>query len=321
MNLHEYQAKEIFARYEERVLPRLATLRAAVLHQDANDNNIVVSGPGDATVTGLIDFGDMAHGRQINELAVTLAYALLDRPCIYKAALPLISAYAASFPIEAEEAEVLFDLVAMRLAASVCISSRRAREFPGNDYLLISQKPALALLDRLARTNPHLLAAFARHGAGLAPVPAHEAVVAHLASPELEPAPLFTVDLNRSGRMLLSLAEGAPGMEHAGDGRAYWSWLEARLAEAGASFAIGATERVFVEFAVLFGATAQQFDLFVIEQSAGDAVSVVVVIRDLCVVELHGWGAVLVRLVSWCGGGPRILWVAFGINVRRDRSE
>jgi 4-aminobutyrate aminotransferase-like enzyme len=236
---HRPMVAAIFARYEERVLPRLATLRAAVLHQDANDNNIVVSGPGDATVTGLIDFGDMAHGRQINELAVTLAYALLDRPCIYKAALPLISAYAASFPIEAEEAEVLFDLVAMRLAASVCISSRRAREFPGNDYLLISQKPALALLDRLARTNPHLLAAFARHGAGLAPVPAHEAVVAHLASPELEPAPLFTVDLNRSGRMLLSLAEGAPGMEHAGDGRAYWSWLEARLAEAGASFAIG----------------------------------------------------------------------------------
>ena len=32
----------IFARYEERVLPRLALLRGAVLHQDANDNNIVV---------------------------------------------------------------------------------------------------------------------------------------------------------------------------------------------------------------------------------------------------------------------------------------
>ena len=58
------------------MLPHLHMLRGAVLHQDANDNNIVVD-KASATVTGLIDLGDMTHGRQINELAVTLAYALL----------------------------------------------------------------------------------------------------------------------------------------------------------------------------------------------------------------------------------------------------
>ncbi|MBM3520142.1 MAG: aminotransferase class III-fold pyridoxal phosphate-dependent enzyme, partial [Alphaproteobacteria bacterium] len=236
---HRSDVAAIFDRYEERVLPRLAKLRAAVLHQDANDNNIVVSGAGDATVSGLIDFGDMTYGRQINELAVTLAYALLDAPCVYKAALPLISAYAASFAMEAEEAEVLFDLAAMRLAASVCISSHRAKEFPGNDYLLISQKPALKLIARLARSNPALLAAFARHAAGLAPVATHDQVTAHLAAPNFKPAPLFTIDLNRSGRLPLSLAKGAAGMEHASDAEAYWSWLKARFAESGASFAIG----------------------------------------------------------------------------------
>ena len=143
----------------------MASLRGAVLHQDANDNNIVVDGA--PNVTGLIDFGDMTYGRQINELAVTLADALLDVEDVYKSAAPLIGAYAKEFPLEMSEAEVLFDLVAARLAASVCISSHRAKDFPDNEYLLISQAPAFRLLERLDQTNPAFLAAFARHAAGL----------------------------------------------------------------------------------------------------------------------------------------------------------
>ena len=228
----------IFARYEARVLPRLPLLRAAVLHQDANDNNIVVD-KDTATVTGLIDFGDMTHGRQINELAVTLAYALLDVEDVYKSAAPLISAYAKEFPLEAEEAEILFDLVAARLAMSVCISSHRAKDFPDNDYLLVSQGPAFRLLERLDKTNPHFLAAFARHAAGLEPVTASKAVTDWLASPGCRPAGMFGIDLNRSGRLLLSLQSNAPGMEHGADPEAYWNWLENRFHEEDAQFAIG----------------------------------------------------------------------------------
>ena len=233
---HRSLVRRIYARYEERVLPRLARLRSAVLHQDANDNNLVVDG---GEVRGLIDFGDMAHGRQINELAVTLAYALLDVEDIYAAAAPVIAGYAAAFALDGDEAEVLFDLVAARLAASVCISSHRARDFPDNDYLLISQAPAFRLLERLDQTNPAFLAAFARNAAGLPPIPTHDAVVAWLSSRECRPVSMFDVDLNRAGRCLLSLTGKAPGMEHAGDPVAYWSWLERRMAEEGARFAIG----------------------------------------------------------------------------------
>ncbi|MFO1121476.1 MAG: aminotransferase class III-fold pyridoxal phosphate-dependent enzyme [Hyphomicrobiales bacterium] len=228
--------ERIFARHEARALPRLMQLRGAVLHQDANDNNLLVT---QGKVTGLIDFGDMAQGRQINELAVTLAYALLDADDIHASAAPLIAAYAADFPVTGEEAEVLFDLVAARLAGSVCISSHRAGAFPDNDYLLVSQAPALRLLDRLDQTNPAFLAAFARHAAGLAPVAAHDAIVGWLASEDCRPAGMFDIDLNRSGRCLLSLTGQAPGMEHAGDPKAYWSWLESRMRRDGARFAIG----------------------------------------------------------------------------------
>ena len=231
-------AARTFARYEKNVLPQLPHLRGAVLHQDANDNNIVVNEDG-TEVAGLIDFGDMTYGRQINELAVTLAYALLDVEDIYKSAAPAISAYAKAFAIGEAEANVLFDLVAARLAASVCISSHRAKNFPGNDYLLVSQAPALRLLARLDQTNGRFLAAFVRHAAGLAPVESHDTVTAWLSSTSCQPVSLFDIDLNRSGRCPLSLANGAPGMEHAKDAGAYWSWLTRRFAEEAARFAIG----------------------------------------------------------------------------------
>ncbi len=235
---HQALVARVFAGYEDRVVPRLPSLRAGVLHQDINDNNLIVSSDG-SSVTGLIDFGDMMFGRRINELAVTMAYALLDMDDLHAAAGPLISAYAAACPLEPDEATVLFDLLAARLAVSVCVSSHRAREFPDNTYLLISQAPAFRLLARLDQLNPSLLAAFARQTAGLPAVATHDRVVTWLSSEACRPAPLLDFDLNRAALVLVSLTTGAPGMEHAGNPDAYWAWLRQRLAAEDARFAIG----------------------------------------------------------------------------------
>ena len=228
----------MFARYEERAAPRLRAMRASVLHQDANDNNLIVSDDG-ARVTGLIDFGDMTFGRQINELAVTLAYAVLDLEDLYASALPVIRGYASAFPLEQGEADVLFDLVAARLAVSVCISSHRGRDFPENEYLQVSRASALRTLTVLDQTNPALLAAFARHAAGMAPVPEHDRIVSWLRSDACAPRALFDFDLDRAGRCLVSLKKGEPGMEHANDAGAYWNWLRDKMTAEGARFAIG----------------------------------------------------------------------------------
>src|SRR5262245_1075633 len=161
--------ERVFARYAAQVKPRLPKLRAAVIHHDANDNNIIVDASDPSRVVGLIGFGDMLFGCQVNELAVTLAYALLEMPDTVAAARPLIRGYHAEFPLADDELSVLFDLVTMRLAMSVCISSRRAKQYPDNDYLLISQKPAFELLQRLDRMNSHFLEFAAREAAGLVP--------------------------------------------------------------------------------------------------------------------------------------------------------
>ncbi|HMS95037.1 MAG TPA: phosphotransferase, partial [Tabrizicola sp.] len=96
--------KRLFIRYETQVLPRLPTLRASVLHQDANDWNVITDPTDPTRIAGLIDFGDMCHGRTVNELAITLAYALLAAPDLYAATRALIGGFAEGFPLTEDEA-------------------------------------------------------------------------------------------------------------------------------------------------------------------------------------------------------------------------
>ncbi len=141
--------ERIYEAYEKNVLPKLQTLRRSVIHGDANDHNLLVTVDGPAKIAGLIDFGEIQCATHINELAITLAYALLGEDDIESAARHIIQGYTQEFVLEAGELEVLFDLVAMRLVQSIIMASHNAKEFPLNPYLLISQNPARALLKKL----------------------------------------------------------------------------------------------------------------------------------------------------------------------------
>jgi hypothetical protein len=218
----------LFARYARRIEPRLPCLRASVLHQDANDNNIIVDPAEPDRIAGLIDFGDMCFGRTVNELAITLAYALLDTPDLYAAARAVISAYVADFPLLEDEAEVLFDLMRMRLVASVCISSHQSRLHPENDYLLISQEPAFALLERLDRIDPEFMIALFRRAAGFPATRAQVQVEAFLAG--TEPLSPFKPDLRTSARMAL-LTNGERTDMPAFSDPAFDAWFAARRPE------------------------------------------------------------------------------------------
>ena len=64
--------------YQTHTLPTLHQLPIGVIHNDANDYNLLVNTTIAADrMTGLIDFGDMVHSQLINELAITAAYALM----------------------------------------------------------------------------------------------------------------------------------------------------------------------------------------------------------------------------------------------------
>ncbi len=222
---HRALVEGLFARHAARVVPRLPGLRASVLHQDANDNNVIVMANDPDRIAGLIDFGDICFGRTVNELAITLAYALLGATDIYAASRTIITAYTAEFPLLEDEADLLFDLMRMRLAASVCISSHQSRLHPENDYLLISQAPAFALLERLDRIDPEFMVALFRRAAGFPATHSETLIRAFLAG--TEPVSLFQPALGESARMALLTGGERPDMPTFSD-RAFDGWFAAQ---------------------------------------------------------------------------------------------
>ena len=218
--------------------PHLPHLRRSLIHSDANDYNVLVH---NQAVSGLIDFGDMVHSCTIFELAIAAAYAMLDKADPLTAAAHVVAGYHAAYPLTELEISLLYHLIAMRLATSVCVSAYRRHLVPGNPYLAISEQPAWRLLDQLADLPPQLAHYTFRHACGLEPVPHSPAIAAYLqaqaanARPVLLPPPGTTpqvLDLSVSSPLLANLPEG-------GEATALSRLLAAEMAPAGATLALG----------------------------------------------------------------------------------
>ena len=123
-------------------------LRRSVIHGDANDYNLLVD-PESMTVTGLIDFGDMVYSYTVGDLAIAIAYVILDKTDPHAAAAEIVSGYRSEFALLDEELEALWPLVRLRLAMSVCLAAHQLRQQPENKYLQISQKAIEGNLPRI----------------------------------------------------------------------------------------------------------------------------------------------------------------------------
>lgn len=139
---------QIAKRFSEVVPPQCHQLRTSVIHNDANDYNVLAEGN---EITGLIDFGDMVYSYTICDLAIAMAYAVLGADDIPQVIVAITSGYTEAMPIEEEEAIVLFPMMCMRLAVSACMAAHQMRLRPDDPYLLISQEP-------IRKTLPKLLA-------------------------------------------------------------------------------------------------------------------------------------------------------------------
>ena len=133
----------------DEIQPGYATLRKCVVHNDVNDNNVLVSKElVNPEVRAIIDYGDAIHTQVINELAICIAYAIMAKPDVLSAALPVVKGYHSQFPLQEVEVEVLYTLVAMRLLISVSKSAMNQKAEPDNEYLLISEAPAWEVLEK-----------------------------------------------------------------------------------------------------------------------------------------------------------------------------
>ena len=187
IHLVEESDREILRRvlsfYSPKFNKTLGKLPHSVIHGDANDYNIIVTeDPFVSRVAGFIDFGDMHFAPTICELAICLAYAMMEQGNPMFAASEVIQAYHAVSPISEQELTVLFPLICGRLAISVVKAAERKMADPNNAYWQISAEPAWNLLRQLHSNSPELALCHFRHACGYPPHPDNEQLISWLKS-------------------------------------------------------------------------------------------------------------------------------------------
>ncbi|MCM4167457.1 Acetylornithine/succinyldiaminopimelate aminotransferase [Arenibacter antarcticus] len=157
LHLFKGDEKEIVSFFQALFLqaqPSYSQLRKAVVHNDANDNNVIVSKDlVNPKVVSAIDFGDAVYTQIINDLAIASAYTIMYHNDPLEAALPIVQGYHRAFALKEEELEHLYMAIAMRLVISVTKSALNKIAEPDNTYLLISEKPAWEVLRKWRQIN------------------------------------------------------------------------------------------------------------------------------------------------------------------------
>lgn len=191
--------------YTDEALPDLAQLRGGFCYNDANDTNILVRAAeaNAPQVAGFIDLGDMTYSPVIADLAVALAYVMMDCARPLQRAIPLVAAYHRAFPLQDREIGLLFPLIAARLCLSVCISWYQQRREPANRHLSISEDGAWRLLRQLREIHPRRAHYQFRAACGLPAVPQAAALRDWLKSQQF--APIMGMQLNAENSQLLDL--------------------------------------------------------------------------------------------------------------------
>ena len=144
--------KLILDRMINSTLSKVIALPHQLIHNDANDNNVVVH---NGSVVGLIDFGDLIYAPRICGLAVCCAYQLDSRDPV-ASIYAIVRGYHEVAPLSPAELEVLFDLICLRVATSVVMAHRQLAADPDNEYLGVSQDFFQALLPALTSVSDRL---------------------------------------------------------------------------------------------------------------------------------------------------------------------
>ena len=138
--LHLFSAKEkkVISNFQSlfrKQFKSYQSLRKSIVHNDVNDNNIVVSEDiKDPKVIGAIDYGDAIHTQTINDLAIACSYAIMHHNDPLEASLELIIGYHSTFTLQEKEISHLYACIAMRLVISVTKSAINKDKEPNNRY-------------------------------------------------------------------------------------------------------------------------------------------------------------------------------------------
>lgn len=154
--------------FDQHVAPFLPHLRAQVIHNDFNPENLLVDPNHPDEIAGIIDFGDMVHAPLIIDAAVAISYQVLGRDNPITAIAEMTRAYHATVPLEEIELEVLPYLIAGRLAQSLVIGAWRAENHRENtDYILSYSDISWSTLQQLSSLTVESITGAIRKACGI----------------------------------------------------------------------------------------------------------------------------------------------------------
>ncbi len=230
--------------YESIILPQLSNLRSSVIYNDANDYNVLVSNdyPRAQEVIGVIDFGDMVQTYTVCELAIAAAYAMMGQRDPIAAAAHVAAGYNHNFRLTESELEILFPLICMRLCMTVTNAAYQRGVEPGNEYLLVSERSAWEVLDRLALIDPQYAHYAFRHACGLPACPSSLPLRQWLTTHTDQIGNIVEQDLSAATSVIFDLSVGSTEIGNNSDFNdiaAFTRNLFNRMKQAGVSVGIG----------------------------------------------------------------------------------
>ncbi len=137
-DLPDLPRKELIAAqiadFRDSVLPVLGTLRQQVIHNDINDRNILVDPAEPASITGVIDYGDMIHGPLVFDLAILAAAQATDTETLDETIARLAYAYSEIESLTAAESGLLRRLIGARILMGTVIPSWHRCQNPASSH-------------------------------------------------------------------------------------------------------------------------------------------------------------------------------------------
>jgi Ser/Thr protein kinase RdoA (MazF antagonist) len=148
--------EQVLDDFETRVSPSLRKLDCQVIHNDANDENILLDA--DQGISGFIDFGDMLRAPRIVDVATAAAYLRTVDDDPMRFIVPFIRGYNEHNPLSETELNLLYDLIRTRLMMTLIILYWRiSARSPGDPYrekTLMGEATAFGFLRNLSNIGP-----------------------------------------------------------------------------------------------------------------------------------------------------------------------
>lgn len=144
--------EQVMEQFDKEVLQHLDTFAKGIIHGDFNEQNILVRKTPELNdeyrIAAIIDFGDTSYSSYVFELAIAMAYMILQGEDVSIGGL-VLAGYSMVRTVPEHEIRVLKLCVAARLCQSLVLGAYSHSQDPANDYVLTTQAAGWAVLTQL----------------------------------------------------------------------------------------------------------------------------------------------------------------------------